>query len=567
MQRHERPSDSFPRRAFKIKPEQCCQCGIIININDSSNFEELICGHFLCIDCCALMFQPGTLETTCPVGCIDTPKRNNTDNISDTFSYDNLLNAVPLGSQTNPFEVDDNRSPKKEDIIMNEIESDDDEVEFLKEEPNFYRNKEMESKRIEKTRNNIPSSSPVTTSKTTDSYRSSIPTQSPTSPVERSNPSTPTPIPTPTPILDFESSKEILKPNSTPSTPTPLPTPNLKPNPTPSTPTPMPSSYLDFKSPKAIFQSQNNEPLVLDIIEPPNKTEKNECGRCKRNDKLKYNCTVICAQCKIFLCEDCTEAHSKEPLFSEHEITSTVPDEIQCASHTSRDCTLFCVKCKKPICSLCKCNEMDGHKTEPIIEHLFREKKEFVKSIVGEYNLKDLEKEIKEIDIKIKDCEKTISTASVWLTIASKEKELLEDISRKFLDESVTEINSVNDILKLKESASVFVDQHVVFFFLFLDEVRFSVLQFGDSISWPVQIIKEQIKEDLGIIIPNTGNEVELTVGLNKLKWKQHFNLTQKNRKIAYFDERGNFGFAQVRKGEWDHKSYVAGINCMWDKM
>lgn len=94
------------------------------------------------------------------------------------------------------------------------------------------------------------------------------------------------------------------------------------------------------------------------------------------------NVVSTCLHCRISLCKNCKDRHCRLPGFQTHRVVSMeeVPEGwdnlneviMYCSSHPAELIRANCVTCNVAICSVCKLEEHDTHKSESVHSALTR---------------------------------------------------------------------------------------------------------------------------------------------------------------------------------------------------
>ena len=127
---------------------------------------------------------------------------------------------------------------------------------------------------------------------------------------------------------------------------------------------------------------------LLEDREALEKAKNPNCENCKKNVATNY-----CQQCKVPMCQGCTEMHPKWGDFSNHEFISTnevkagpanvlvLPKKaIRCVEHNKK-LTTYCNKCSKLVCSICVLESHTDHNCKRVEEVFPQHKTELVASL------------------------------------------------------------------------------------------------------------------------------------------------------------------------------------------
>lgn len=90
----------------------------------------------------------------------------------------------------------------------------------------------------------------------------------------------------------------------------------------------------------------------------------NVCSVCKAIKKTT-KARFTCRDCKIHLCEECTDVHYSKDLFKEHSIFSVEDSAGLCKDH-GVNVQFFCNTCKNMLCPLCY--QLQPHDTHDVVE-------------------------------------------------------------------------------------------------------------------------------------------------------------------------------------------------------
>ncbi|ELU03834.1 hypothetical protein CAPTEDRAFT_40248, partial [Capitella teleta] len=86
----------------------------------------------------------------------------------------------------------------------------------------------------------------------------------------------------------------------------------------------------------------------------------------------KVNATVLCVECKIALCGNCSEAHNDAKVTESHTLLplsqqhGCLSREHYCRVHRGETVKYYCETCNSPICLPCTFLDHKGHEIEEI---------------------------------------------------------------------------------------------------------------------------------------------------------------------------------------------------------
>ena len=131
---------------------------------------------------------------------------------------------------------------------------------------------------------------------------------------------------------------------------------------------------------------------VEHLLEQKEALEKAKSPTCENCEKSEPTC--YCQQCRVFMCQECTEMHSKWKDFSVHTIANIeeVKTEItskltpaktirRCKEHDNKKLKIYCKTCSELICTDCSKEIHKDHQHELIEEVLPRHKEELASSL------------------------------------------------------------------------------------------------------------------------------------------------------------------------------------------
>ena len=126
---------------------------------------------------------------------------------------------------------------------------------------------------------------------------------------------------------------------------------------------------------------------LFEIKESLEKAKKVDCENCKYSIAIKF-----CQQCKIMMCEKCTETHQMWGGFKDHQIIdiddvnadtlTPVKKILRCTKHNDKKLKIYCETCSELICTDCTIRLHKMHDYD-LIKDVFPKHKEELVSTLG----------------------------------------------------------------------------------------------------------------------------------------------------------------------------------------
>ncbi len=143
------------------------------------------------------------------------------------------------------------------------------------------------------------------------------------------------------------------------------------------------------------------------------KAKATNCENCTED-----RATHFCLNCKLFMCENCTDTHRKWGGFRDHEVVSVSKVEAEsisvmssCQKHTLMEANIYCNTCFNVICSDCTASLHKGHDYHLVDTIFEKHRKQLVSNLEHlKQMLSKVEEDLTNIDLKAKDIDMKKST-------------------------------------------------------------------------------------------------------------------------------------------------------------